>query len=115
MRPLRVLRAPLLTLLLLAAASARAQTPSDCVRIYRQRYAARMTPLVCEAVKFRTEPGNTDAVIQQGLAALGRGKPAEGVERLQDALRYELALNGLNAFPLNLGGLYSAYVRGEAF
>ncbi len=41
------------------------QTASECVRIYRQRYAARMTPLVCEAVKFRTEPGNTGAVLQQ--------------------------------------------------
>jgi predicted dipeptidase len=35
------------------------------VRIYHQRYAARMSPLVCEAVRFRTEPGNADAVIQQ--------------------------------------------------
>ena len=60
-------------------------------------------------VKFTYVP------VLRGLAALGRGKPAEGVERLQDALRYELAVNGLNAFPLNLGGLYSAYVRGEAF
>jgi len=60
-------------------------------------------------VKFTYVP------VLRGLAALGRGKPAEGVERLQDALRYELALNGLNVFPLNLGGLHSAYVRGEAF
>ena len=65
MRRVRVTRVPLLTLLLLAAAGAPAQTASDGVRIYRQRYAARMTPLVCEAVKFRTEPGNTEAVIQQ--------------------------------------------------
>ncbi len=59
------LRALLLTLLLLAAATAPAQTASDGVRIYHQRYAARMTPLVCEAVKFRTEPGNTEAVVEQ--------------------------------------------------
>jgi predicted dipeptidase len=52
-------------LLLLAAIGAPAQTASDCVRIYHQRYAARMTPLVCEAVKFRTEPRNANAVIEQ--------------------------------------------------
>jgi tetratricopeptide (TPR) repeat protein len=49
-----------------------------------------------------------------GLAALGRGKPAESVERLQDALRSELAVNGLNNTLFNVGGLHSAYVRGEA-
>ena len=65
MHPVRVIRVSLLTLLLLAPAAAPAQTASDCVRIYHQRYAARMTPLVCEAVKFRTEPGNTEAVIEQ--------------------------------------------------
>jgi hypothetical protein len=36
------------------------------------------------------------------------------VERLEIALRYELAVNGLN-FKQYLGGLHSAYVRGEAF
>jgi hypothetical protein len=35
------------------------------------------------------------------------------VERLQTALPYELAVNGLSA-GLYLGGLHSAYVRGEA-
>jgi len=51
--------------------------------------------------------------ILRALTALRRGKPADSVERLQDALRYELAANGLN-FNHYLGGLYSAYVRGEA-
>jgi hypothetical protein len=36
------------------------------------------------------------------------------VEQLQIALPYELAVNGLN-YNSFLGGLYSAYVRGEAF
>ena len=36
------------------------------------------------------------------------------MERLQIALPYELAANGLN-FARSLGGLHSAYVRGEAF
>ena len=34
--------------------------------------------------------------VLRALAALGRGKPADSVERLQIALRYELAANGLN-------------------
>jgi hypothetical protein len=36
------------------------------------------------------------------------------VEHLQTALRYELAVNGLN-LELRLGGLHSAYVRGKSF
>ena len=55
----------------------------------------------------------TYAPVLRALAALGRGKPADSVERLQVALRYELAPNGLN-FRFYLGGLHSAYVRGEA-
>jgi tetratricopeptide (TPR) repeat protein len=52
--------------------------------------------------------------VLRGLIALERGKPAEAVERLQIALRYELAVNGLNFSHFYLGGLHSAYVRGEA-
>jgi eukaryotic-like serine/threonine-protein kinase len=48
------------------------------------------------------------------LSALKRGKPAEAVERLQTALPYERAVNGLNFSHFYLGGLHSAYVRGEA-
>jgi tetratricopeptide (TPR) repeat protein len=55
----------------------------------------------------------TYAPVLRALAALGRGKPADAVERLQTALRYELASNGLN-FNYYLGGLHSAYLRGEA-
>jgi serine/threonine protein kinase/tetratricopeptide (TPR) repeat protein len=55
----------------------------------------------------------TYAPVLRALAALGRGKPADSVEQLQIALPYELAVNGLN-FGHLLGGLYSAYVRGEA-
>ena len=55
----------------------------------------------------------TYAPVLRALAALGRGKPADSVEQLQIALPYELAVNGLN-FSHLLGGLYSAYVRGEA-
>src|SRR5262249_13184844 len=47
------------------------------------------------------------------LAALGRRKPVETVERLQVTLPYELAANLLTRS--YLGGLHSAYVRGEAF
>src|SRR5262249_22545883 len=52
--------------------------------------------------------------VLRALTALGRGKPADSVERLQDALRYELAADGLNFGHYYLGGLHSAYVRGEA-
>ena len=57
----------------------------------------------------------TYAPVLRALAALGRGKPADSVERLQIARPYELAVNGLNFPHFNLGGLHSAYVRGEAF
>ena len=60
-------------------------------------------------VKFTYVP------VLRALAALGRGKPADSVERLQIALPYELAVNGLNFSHFYLGGLHSAYVRGEAF
>jgi eukaryotic-like serine/threonine-protein kinase len=59
-------------------------------------------------VKFTYVP------VLRALAALGQGKPADSVERLQIALRYELVVNALNFSHLYLGGLHSAYVRGEA-
>ena len=58
-------------------------------------------------VKFTYVP------VLRALTALERGRPTDGVERLQAALRYELAVNGLN-FNSFLGGLHSAYVRGQA-
>jgi tetratricopeptide (TPR) repeat protein len=58
-------------------------------------------------VKFTYVP------VLRALAALGLGRPADSVERLQIARHYELAANGLN-FNFYLGGLHSAYVRGDA-
>ncbi len=52
--------------------------------------------------------------VLRALSALHRGQSTESVERLQPALQYELAVNGLSV-GLYLGGLHSAYVRGEAF
>jgi tetratricopeptide (TPR) repeat protein len=52
--------------------------------------------------------------VLRALAALERGKPTDSVERLHIALPYELAANGLNFNHFYLGGLHSAYVRGEA-
>jgi tetratricopeptide (TPR) repeat protein len=52
--------------------------------------------------------------VLRALSALKRGKPADSVERLQIALPYELAVNGLNFAHFYLGGLHSAYVRGQA-
>ena len=46
--------------------------------------------------------------------ALGRGNPSDTVEQLQVALPYKLAANGVN-FNFYLGGLHSAYLRGQAF
>jgi hypothetical protein len=59
-------------------------------------------------VKFTYVP------VLRALAALGRGKPADSADRLEIARQYELAANGLN-YQFYLGGLHSAYVRGEAF
>ena len=53
--------------------------------------------------------------VLRALSLLNGGKPMESVERLQTALQYELAANGLNFNHFYLGGLHSAYVRGEAF
>ena len=52
--------------------------------------------------------------VLRGLSALDRKKPTDSVEELQIALPYELAVNGLNFNHWYLGGLHSAYVRGEA-
>jgi tetratricopeptide (TPR) repeat protein len=53
--------------------------------------------------------------VLRGLFALDRQRPMDSVEQLQIALPYELAVNGLNFNHFYLGGLHSAYVRGEAF
>ncbi len=52
--------------------------------------------------------------VLRALSALNHGKPADSVERLRITLPYELAVNGLNFNHFYLGGLHSAYVRGEA-
>jgi eukaryotic-like serine/threonine-protein kinase len=59
-------------------------------------------------VKFTYVP------VLRALAALNRGRPNDSLEQLQITLPYELAVNGLD-INLFLGGLHSAYVRGEAF
>ncbi|MBV9507528.1 MAG: protein kinase [Acidobacteriia bacterium] len=50
----------------------------------------------------------------RALFALAHGAPLEAVERLQTALPYDFALPG-TAFYAKFGGLYPAYVRGEAY
>jgi tetratricopeptide (TPR) repeat protein len=59
-------------------------------------------------VKFTYVP------VLRAVAAVGRGKSEDIVEGLQITLPYELAVNGLNYVHFYLGGLHSAYVRGEA-
>jgi len=51
--------------------------------------------------------------VLRALSSLNRGHPADSIEQLRIALSYELAVNGLNR-NLYLGGLHSAYGRGEA-
>ncbi len=53
--------------------------------------------------------------VLRALSALERHKPSEAIEQLQTALRYENAINGLNFNHFYLGGLHSAYLRGEAY
>jgi tetratricopeptide (TPR) repeat protein len=50
----------------------------------------------------------------QALSALAHRAPADAVEQLQRAVPYDFALPG-TAFFARFGGLYPAYVRGEAY
>jgi eukaryotic-like serine/threonine-protein kinase len=50
----------------------------------------------------------------RALFALGHQAPLDAVEQLQTALPYDFALPG-TAFFAKFGGLYPAYVRGEAY
>src|SRR5206468_3658139 len=52
--------------------------------------------------------------VLRAIALMGRKKYPDSVAALEIARHYELAVNGLN-FHNYLGGLHSAYVRGEAF
>jgi predicted dipeptidase len=55
---------PSLAVLLVLRLSA-APTGSDLTQVYEARYAARLVPLLCEVVRFRTEAGNAGAIRQQ--------------------------------------------------
>jgi tetratricopeptide (TPR) repeat protein len=48
------------------------------------------------------------------LSALARQAPSDAVERLQRAIPYDFAMPG-TAFFARFGGLYPAYIRGEAY
>jgi eukaryotic-like serine/threonine-protein kinase len=50
----------------------------------------------------------------RALSALAHRAPLDAIERLQTALPYDLALPG-TAFFARFGGLYPAYVRGQAY
>jgi serine/threonine protein kinase/tetratricopeptide (TPR) repeat protein len=50
----------------------------------------------------------------QALSALAHRAPSDAVERLQRAVPYDFALPG-TAFFAKFGGLYPAYVRGQAY
>jgi serine/threonine protein kinase/tetratricopeptide (TPR) repeat protein len=57
----------------------------------------------------------TYAPVLRGSALQGKGDFAAGLDRLERARSYELAVNSLNFPFLVLGGLHSAYLRGGAF
>ena len=57
----------------------------------------------------------TYAPVLRALASQGKGKFADSVDLLEITRRYEFAVNGLNFLNPVLGGLHSAYVRGQAF
>jgi tetratricopeptide (TPR) repeat protein len=59
-------------------------------------------------VKFSYVP------VLRAMVELDRGHPAESADRLHVTLAYERAANGLNFSRSYLGGLHSAYVRGQA-
>jgi tetratricopeptide (TPR) repeat protein len=48
------------------------------------------------------------------LSALARRAPSDAIERLQRAVPYDFAMPG-TVFYARFGGLYTAYVRGEAY
>ena len=50
----------------------------------------------------------------RALFALSHKAPLDAIERLQTALPYDLAMPG-TAFFAKFGGLYPAYVRGQAY
>ena len=50
----------------------------------------------------------------RALFALSDKAPSDAIERLQTALPYDLAMPG-TAFFAKFGGLYPAYVRGQAY
>lgn len=51
--------------ILILASSWSAQSAKDLQRVYRERYAQRLQPMLCEVVRFRTEAGNAAAHEQQ--------------------------------------------------
>ena len=73
-------------------------------------------PMISKSASRKIRSPNLPTLpVLRALSALDRRKPTDSVEQLQIALPYELAVNGLNFNHLYLGGLHSAYVRGEAF
>ena len=52
--------------------------------------------------------------VLRALSSLDHGHPADSIDQLHIAIQYEFAVNGLDR-NLYLGGLHSAYMRGEAF
>ena len=56
---------PWFVLAVLSIAAMAGQSASDLRRVYKDRYAARLVALLCEAIQFPTVNGNKDAVAAQ--------------------------------------------------
>ena len=80
---------------------------------------ARTTPISSSRLADKSltlaNPTNHNLYNTVILALQGKGKFANSVERLEITRTYEFAVNGLNFLYPVLGGLHSAYVRGQAF
>ena len=91
-------------------------TPPALPWLFRETSCARnRLPTIWSGDFRKTRSPNLLYVpVLRALSALNHGKPTDSVERLRITLPYELAVNGLNFNHFYLGGLHSAYVRGEA-
>jgi predicted dipeptidase len=82
---MRIATAALLTLTLLAARDSDAGPPDDVRRIFHQHHAARLVPLLLEAIRFPTVAGDARAVAAQ----------KEWVGRVAGGLGFEVRDAGL--------------------
>jgi tetratricopeptide (TPR) repeat protein len=92
--------------------------------VYAAAFALALTGELAESQKLAADlekrfPEDTPVQFEylptlQALSALAHRAPSNAIERLQRALPYDLAMPGTAFFGM-FGGLYTAYVRGQAY